>query len=29
MSFDLSLAIATAVALTAYLFYVLAHPERF
>jgi K+-transporting ATPase KdpF subunit len=29
MSFDLSLAILTAVALTAYLFYVLARPERF
>jgi K+-transporting ATPase KdpF subunit len=29
MSFDLSLAVATAVALTGYLFYVLARPERF
>jgi K+-transporting ATPase KdpF subunit len=29
MSFDLSLTVATAVALTAYLFFVLARPERF
>jgi K+-transporting ATPase KdpF subunit len=29
MTFDLSLAVAAAVGLTAYLFYVLAHPERF
>ncbi|MEO7037193.1 MAG: K(+)-transporting ATPase subunit F [Polyangiaceae bacterium] len=29
MSFDLSLAIATAIGLTGYLFYVLARPERF
>lgn len=29
MSFDLSLAIAAAIGLTAYLFYVLARPERF
>jgi len=29
MSFDFSLAVATAVGLTAYLFYVLARPERF
>jgi K+-transporting ATPase KdpF subunit len=29
MSFDLTLGVATAVALTFYLFYVLARPERF
>ena len=29
MSFDLSLTVATALGLAAYLFYVLARPERF
>ena len=29
MTFDLSLAVATAIGLIAYLFYVLARPERF
>jgi K+-transporting ATPase KdpF subunit len=29
MSFDLLLTIASAIGLTAYLFYVLARPERF